>query len=70
MTADTTPQIDATLHAQLTRLMDGYLSTQLLYVAAHLGIADILRAGPLSSVRSPGQRRQMQTPSTASSAGS
>jgi O-methyltransferase domain/Dimerisation domain len=30
------------------RLMDGYLTTQLLYVAAKLGIADLLAAAPLS----------------------
>lgn len=34
--------------AQLGRLLDGYLTTQLLYVAAKLGIADVLRDGPLS----------------------
>jgi hypothetical protein len=33
---------------RLTRLMDGYLSTQLLYLAARLGIADILVSGPLT----------------------
>jgi hypothetical protein len=33
----------------LVRLMDGYLSTQLLYAAARLGIADTLDAGPLAS---------------------
>jgi hypothetical protein len=32
--------------ARLGRLMDGYLSTQLLYVAARLGVADVLAAGP------------------------
>jgi hypothetical protein len=31
---------------QLARLMDGYLTTQLLYVAATLGIADVLASGP------------------------
>jgi hypothetical protein len=31
------------------RLMDGYLSTQLLYVAAQLRLADLLRNGPRSS---------------------
>jgi hypothetical protein len=30
-------------------LMDGYLSTQLLYLAARLGLADLLAAGPRSS---------------------
>jgi SAM-dependent methyltransferase len=33
----------------VTRLMDGYLSTQLLYVAAKLRLADLLRDGPRSS---------------------
>jgi hypothetical protein len=31
---------------QLARLLDGYLTTQLLYVAADLGIADALAGGP------------------------
>jgi hypothetical protein len=35
--------------AQLARLMDGYLSTQLLYVAAELGVADALADGPRTS---------------------
>ena len=34
--------------ARLARLMDGYLTTQLLYVAAKLGVADALAAGPRS----------------------
>ena len=34
---------------RLIRLMDGYLSTQLLYLAARLGIADALASGPLAS---------------------
>jgi hypothetical protein len=33
---------------RISRLMDGYLATQLLYVAAKLGIADVLAAGPLT----------------------
>jgi O-methyltransferase domain/Dimerisation domain len=33
---------------QLARLLDGFLVTQLLYVAARLGIADVLSAGPRS----------------------
>jgi O-methyltransferase domain/Dimerisation domain len=33
----------------IARLMDGYLSTQLIYVAAQLGLADLLRDGPRSS---------------------
>jgi hypothetical protein len=32
--------------AHVARLMDGYLSTQLLYLAAKLGLADALAAGP------------------------
>lgn len=35
--------------AALARLMDGYLSTQLLYVAAELGVADALVDGPRTS---------------------
>ena len=34
---------------QVSRLMDGYLSTQLLYVAAKLGIADVLAGGPMAA---------------------
>jgi Dimerisation domain len=34
--------------SQLARLVDGYMTTQLLYVAAKLGIADALATGPLS----------------------
>ena len=30
----------------LAQLIDGYLTTQLLYVAAKLGVADVLAAGP------------------------
>lgn len=33
-------------HWQLLRLMDGYVVTQLLYVAAELGVAEALAAGP------------------------
>jgi DNA-binding MarR family transcriptional regulator len=33
----------------VARLMDGYLSTQLLCVAAQLSLADLLRDGPRSS---------------------
>jgi hypothetical protein len=32
----------------LARLIDGYLTTQLLYVAAKLGVADVLADGPLT----------------------
>ena len=35
--------------AQVARLMDGFLTTQLLYVAAQLGIADALTQGPRSA---------------------
>ncbi len=35
--------------AQVARLMDGFLTTQLLYVAAQLGIADALTEGPRSA---------------------
>ena len=35
--------------AVLGRLMDGYLTTQLLYVAVKLGIAEALAAGPLNA---------------------
>jgi hypothetical protein len=34
--------------AQLARLLDGYMITQLLYVTARLGVADALAAGPRS----------------------
>jgi hypothetical protein len=37
------------LTQRLTRLMDGYLSTQLLYLAARLGLADVLGERPLPS---------------------
>jgi hypothetical protein len=30
----------------MTRLADGFLTTQLLYVAARLGVADVLAEGP------------------------
>jgi len=33
-------------YAQVARLVDGYLVTQLLHIAAELGIADRLAAGP------------------------
>jgi O-methyltransferase domain/Dimerisation domain len=39
---------------RLGRLMDGYLSTQLLYVAARLGIADALAGGPCSAAELAG----------------
>jgi len=37
---------DHAAQRSLARLMDGYLTTQLLYVAARLGVADALAAGP------------------------
>lgn len=42
MTADNDPAVQA----KLDTLMDGYLATQLLYVAAELGVADALADGP------------------------
>ena len=33
---------------KLMRLLDGFVTTQLLYVAAKLGIADVLADGPRS----------------------
>jgi hypothetical protein len=36
-------------HWRLAELMDGYLTTQLLYVAARLGVADVLVAGPMTA---------------------
>ena len=46
MSTDGVRPIDAPAHLQVSRLMDGYLATQLLYVAAKLGIADALASGP------------------------
>ncbi len=43
MATEARPEID------LARLVDGYLSTQLLYVAVKLGIAEVLAAGPRTS---------------------
>ena len=41
--------VDARASRELvTRLMDGYLSTQMVYVAVRLGIADALSGGPRS----------------------
>jgi hypothetical protein len=42
------------------RLLDGFLTTQLLYVAAKLGVADVLATGPRTGRRSP--RRSGPTP--------
>ena len=33
-------------HWQIARLMDSFLTTQALYIAAKLGVADVLAAGP------------------------
>jgi O-methyltransferase domain/Dimerisation domain len=46
MAPDEAPFTDASPQLNLARLMDGYLTTQLLYVAAKLGVADELAAGP------------------------
>jgi hypothetical protein len=46
MSADVTPSADLSPRRQLARLMDGYLVTQLLRIAARLGIADVLADGP------------------------
>jgi hypothetical protein len=40
----------AAAQRDLARLMDGYLVTQLLYVAAKLGVADVLADGPRAGV--------------------
>ena len=37
------------LHDQLARLVSGYWYTQTVYVAAKLGIADLLKDGPRSA---------------------
>jgi O-methyltransferase domain/Dimerisation domain len=37
--------------SQLMRLLDGYLTTQLLYVAAKLGVAEVLLGGPQSAAQ-------------------
>jgi predicted O-methyltransferase YrrM len=39
---------------ELARLMDGYLVTQLLYVAAKLGVADVLAGGPRTGAQIAG----------------
>ncbi|HEX2275636.1 MAG TPA: methyltransferase dimerization domain-containing protein, partial [Candidatus Tectomicrobia bacterium] len=46
MAADDTLGAEAPAHVQVSRLMDGYLATQLLYVAAKLGLADALAEAP------------------------
>jgi hypothetical protein len=44
-TGDRSP-IAGSPRRDLARLLDGYLTTQLLYVAASLGVADVLAGGP------------------------
>ncbi len=49
MTVDSDPTTSsADLAIELTRLLDGFVVTQLLYVAAKLGIAGLLADGPRS----------------------
>ena len=40
----------------VARLMDGYLGTQLVYVATRLGLADLLANGPQSADQSRRRR--------------
>ena len=51
MTHDPVPAAGAAMTPQwqLTRLMDGFLTTQLLHVAASLGVADALAGGPMTA---------------------
>lgn len=42
---------DTSARLQVSRLMDGYLATQLLYVAAKLSIADAIAGGPQPPMR-------------------
>jgi len=44
-----TQSADIAARDRVARLMDGYMFTQLLYVAARLGIADALAGGPQSA---------------------
>src|SRR5215216_7781665 len=46
MAPDEAPSDDVAPQLQLAHLMDGYLTTQLLYVAAKLGVADVLADSP------------------------
>jgi ubiquinone/menaquinone biosynthesis C-methylase UbiE len=48
MPADGAAPREAPAHLLVSRLMDGYLATQLLYVAAKLGVADALVREPLA----------------------
>jgi O-methyltransferase/methyltransferase family protein len=47
-TTDEDSAAAASAQRDLARLVDGYLTTQLLYVAAKLGVADVLADGPLT----------------------
>jgi hypothetical protein len=49
MPSDNVPTGDISPQSQVSRLMDGYLTTQLLYIAAKLGVADVLAGGPQAS---------------------
>jgi O-methyltransferase domain len=42
-------QAKASPHDRMSQALDGYLTTQLAYVAAELGIADVLQGGPRST---------------------
>ena len=46
MPENATPAAASPPSQQVARLMDGYLTTQVLYVAVKLGIAEVLAAGP------------------------
>ena len=46
MAADEAPRAEAPAPVQISRLMDGYLARQLLYVAAKPGLADDLAGAP------------------------
>jgi O-methyltransferase domain len=46
--------VDARRQRDLARLIDGYLTTQLLYVAAKLGVADVLADGPRTAAYAVG----------------
>lgn len=48
MSPEVRPTTDTHAAWQLARLLDGFVITQLLYVVTRLGIADVLRDGPLS----------------------
>ncbi len=46
MAGNVAPTRDASGREHVVRIMDGFLNTQLLYVAARLGVADALADGP------------------------